>query len=349
MRKLILSIMIIIIFSGISCKKEIQETSGRQEDLPVKEKPRYKFGFIAGMGGMGDKSYNDIIYRGLIVSKKRFNIDISYKAPDKPEEYAILMNELIDDGCNVIIAGGGWYSIEPVDILSQKYPDALFVLIDDYAQKYRENVCSLTFRQNEGSFLAGMLASHMSRTKKIALIAATDADVINDFILGYKAGAEYADQKTEVIVRYIDALTDVPDPFQHPEAAFSISEKLILDNNADVLFQVAGGSGIGVFNAAKQHGKYAIGVDLDQDYLAQGVILASMMKNIDIAVEMIIEKILKGEFKNRPYIMGLKENGVSLSPMTYTRDIIPENVLESIRTAREKIVSGELEIPSAFN
>lgn len=343
-----IAVIFILLYALTACRRPSENSKSPEVLLQDKDETKYTVGFIAGMGGMGDKSYNDIMFKGLISSRKSLGIDIKYKIPHKPEDHKGFMEELISQGCNVIIAGGGWYSVDPVDNLSLIYPDVLFVLIDDYAKVYRENVCSVTFRQNEGSFLAGLLASRMSRNARIAVIAATDAEVIRDFIAGFKAGAEYADKQTSLFIRYIDHSEEVPDPFQHPESAYRIAEELILEHGVDVLFQVAGGSGTGVFNAARDYGRYAIGVDSDQDYLAQGTILASMMKNMDTAIIMIIKKIAGGSFENRPYMLGLEDKGVSLSPMTYTRDIIPDDVIKELKLAEQKIISGEIQVPSVY-
>lgn len=308
------------------------------------------FGLITGLGGLGDRSYNDTLYKGMIQAKRLFGIEFDYVSPSHIDDNVPLMEKLISDGHNVIIAGGGWHQRTPVDMLARKHRDVIFVLIDEYAEEYLDNVCSIVFKQNEGSFLCGVLASMFSKTKNIAVIASTDEEVIRDFIEGFIAGAKYGYTGINILLRFIDEEHNEDDinPFNSPEIAYKIAENLILSKNVDIIYQVAAGSGFGVFNAVRDLGKYAIGVDSDQDYLAQGQILTSMMKNSDLGIVMIIDKILKGNFLNNAYELGIKENGVSLSPMTYTKHIIPEEILEAIDKAKLKIINEDITVPSSY-
>lgn len=350
---LFIFLTVLLILQGfLNCKNEPEliqiSVPGLDKIQDESDQSRWKFGLITGMGGLGDKSYNDMLFRGMVLSKKELGIDFAYRTPLSPAENLTLIEELISEGCNAIIEGSGWYGQEPVDILSEKYPEILFILVDDFALNYRHNVCSVTFRQNEGSFLAGILASLFSKTRNIAVVAASDVEVINDFIVGFVAGAEYADSEKKVFIEYIDVFSDKPDPFQNPEAAYLIAEDLITTNNVDVIYHISAGSGMGVFNAAKAHGRFAIGVDADQDYLAQGTILTSMMKNIDTGIMQIIGSIINDTFDNRPYILGLAEKGVSLSPMIYTADIIGGEILDIIKEAEKKIIDGEIKVPTVY-
>lgn len=340
---ILIAFMIFALF--LSCTNDLEVDI--QED-PIEETEIIKLGLLTGLGGLGDRSYNDMMYRGMVSSSIKYDLEFEYLSPISIEDNDILMERLIDSGCNVIFAGGGFHQKNTVDKYSEKFPEILFILLDDYALNYHHNVCSITFKQNEGSFLAGYLASRFSKTKKIAVIASLEEQVINDFIIGYKAGAKLGYPDIEIKIRYIDHEDLVINPFMDPETAYDIAIDLIKNHDIDIIYHVAAGSGIGVINAARDNNIYAIGVDSDQDYLAKGTVLTSVMKNIDSGIMMIVSKIIEDSFENKDYQLGLRETGVSLSPMSYTRDIIPEDLLEDIDILKQRIINGEIIVPSAY-
>jgi len=312
-------------------------------------KQNLKLGLITGLGGLGDKSFNDMQYRGMIMARREYGIEFEYLTPGKEEDDYLLMQQLIEKKCNVIIGGGGYHNIEPIEILSEKYPEILFVLLDDFARTYRKNVASVSFRQNEGSFLAGALAALVSDSKKIGVVAAMDIKVINDFIIGYEEGAHYIHNSFTIYKSYISTGSDGISPWNKPEMAYEKAVDLYDNKGVDVIFAVASASGMGVFRAAQKKEKFAIGVDSDQDYLAEGYILSSMMKNLDVGILFIVEKILKNEFENKAYILGLKENGIGLSPMTFTRNVVSDQMLEKLDVIKSKILKGELKVKSVYD
>ncbi len=343
-------IVIIILFSVIiSCGKSADDSSvARSEVFSRKEK--YKFGLIVGSDGFGDNAFNDMHYNGMVEARRKYNITFDYR--NSKNDYSIQepIEELIATNCNVII-GAGYMIKDAVEELSLKYPEICFILNDIEADNYRKNVTSITYKQNEGSFLAGALAAMVSETGNIAILGAVDIPVINDFIIGYKAGGNYIKPDINVTIKYLSDLIKPDDIIQsvwrRPELAKSYAIDLYMNKDVDVIFHASGSSGIGGLQAAKATGKYAIGVDSDQDYLAEGFVLTSMIKNIDNAIVYIIGELLDGNLKNENYFMGLDKDGVGLSPMTFTKDKIPPEYLKSIEEIKADIITGKIVVPTA--
>ncbi len=310
------------------------------------EKPL--FGLALGLGGREDNAFNEMLLNGMVLARKKFGVRFQVIEPVRIQDEAPLMTELVEKGCSVIFAGGGYLMIQPVEELSRKYPDVLFVLMDDRAITYRKNVASVTFRQNEGSFLAGALAALFSRTATIAFIGASDMPVINDFKVGYAEGARHIKPNIRVESSYVDSLFSQlagTNPYDAPMQSRKIA-RILFSKNADVIYAVAGGSGKGVFVAAMEREGFAIGVDSDQDHMAKGYVLTSMMKRLDVALIRMVEAILQGSIENRNYSMGLKEGGVSLSPMTYTKPLIPQKTMDIVEDIKERIIKGDIQVPT---
>ncbi|MCP4629671.1 MAG: BMP family ABC transporter substrate-binding protein [bacterium] len=314
-----------------------------------KSTSKYKFGLATGLAGLGDKSFNDMQYNGMILAKKKYGISFIYDSPATVDDDIPVIEGLIEKGCNVIIAGGGYHMKDPVDILSQKHPGVKFIILDDFANKYHKNVYSVALSQNEGSFLAGALAAQMTKTGNIAVIGAMNIDIINDFVIGYKAGAKYIDKSVNVIVKYISEKDGNINPFTAPKVAKNMSIELYDQDHVDIIYSVATASNMGVFAAAREKGKYAIGVDSDQDFHAKGLILTSMMKRLDAALVYIIGLLMDNKIENKPYVIGLENKGVSLTPMTYTRHIIPDACIKKLDRIRDDIINHKITAPTVFN
>ncbi|MCG8569734.1 MAG: BMP family ABC transporter substrate-binding protein, partial [Spirochaetes bacterium] len=339
-----ISIFLVVLFLITNCKKDKQnqvQTSQQAQD-------KLKIGLIIGLGGFGDRAFNDMQYNGMIMAQKKYNVIFEYREPKIYDHLAIMMEDLIASDCEVIICSS-FDHIELVDKTAPKYPHIKFVLIDEFLKTMYPNTASLTFRQNEGSFLVGALAGLMTTTNVIGAIGGMNIPVINDFFVGYQAGARYTNPDITVLQMYINEHDPDHVPWANPVASKEMSLTMMDEQNADIIFGVAAASNLGIFQAAKMRKKYAIGVDADQDYLEAGTILISMMKNLDMAVVYIIGEIIAGRFESKKYILGLKENGVGLSPMEFTKNLIPKKHLMIIENLKEEIISGKRKIPTVYH
>ena len=312
------------------------------------EKNEIKIGLATGLGGLGDRAFNDMQYNGVIKASKKFNIPFEYNAPQHPKESINVIENLIQSGCNVIFAGGGYHMKAPVNKLSKKYPNIIFALLDDVALNHRKNVCSILFEQNEGAFLAGILSAMHSETKNVGIILATEHKPLLDFELGFREGIKFVSKDVDVVKKVIGKIFQIENPYSSPKLAKKLAEKIIKEKQVDIIFQVASASGIGVFKAAEENNIKAIGVDSDQDYLYKGTILTSVMKRLDRAIVLTIDKIIKGNLENRSYRLGLKEGGIELSPMKFTKNIIKTSTLNKIEQVKQKIINREIIVPTVF-
>ncbi|MGL5175984.1 MAG: BMP family lipoprotein [Cetobacterium sp.] len=293
-----------------------------------------KIGLVLSTGGLGDKSFNDSAYRGLEMAKKDLGIDFKYVEPKTSLEDEDFLREYADAGYDFII-GVGFPMKDAIENVARDYPELKFAMIDNSTSE--ENVKNLLFRENEGSFLMGALAAMMSKTGVVGFVGGIDMPLINKFKDGYEQGARYINPEIKVLSAYIGGTSAFSDPLKANEMA-----TMHIKQGADVLYHAAGGSGLGVLEAAKDNGIYAIGVDSDQDDFIKGTVLTSMMKNVDIAVYNTVQSILNNEFKGGDFYYGLAEGGVGTTDFRNTKDIIGIDKIENLQIIIEKIKSKEI-------
>jgi basic membrane protein A len=304
---------------------------------------------IIAQGGLGDQSYNDLAYSGF---KKAI---AATKLEGKPVESKDVVAQAADILRRASDAGFGLV----VD-LEYSHGDALAAVAKDYAGtdyvilnqvKPGANVASVLFQEQEGSYLAGALATLVSLDSSIkgvngkpiiGVIGGTKSVGIDKFIVGYIQGARAVDPKVEVKVAYSNNFGDPAIGLQMAKAMF--------ESGANVVYQVAGGTGLGVIQAAKETGHFAIGVDTDQDGLAPGSVLTSMIKRTDVAVETVIKDYAADKFPGgKTVTLGLAEDGVGLSPMKYTHDLVPAAILAKVEAMKKDILSGKIKVWNAVD
>jgi basic membrane protein A len=299
---------------------------------------------IIAQGGLGDKSYNDLAYSGF---KKALS---EYKLEGKPVESKDIVAQAPDILRRASDAGFGlivdleFSSGDALKAVAKEYPGVDYAILNEVQPG--ANVASILFQEQEGSYLAGALATMVAMDPKIkgmsgkpviGVIGGTKSVGIDKFIVGYIQGAHAVDPSAEVKVAYSNNFGDPAIGLQMAKAMF--------DAGANVVYQVAGGTGLGVIKAAKEAGKFAIGVDTDQDGLAPGSVLTSMVKRSDVAVETVMKDYADGKFPGgKTVILGLANDGVGLSPMKYTKDMIPASMLDKVEGMKKKILSGEIKV-----
>ncbi|MEZ4666337.1 MAG: BMP family ABC transporter substrate-binding protein [Anaerolineae bacterium] len=317
-------------------------------------------------GVLGDKSFFDSAQRGVDMVVDEYDaevntIELGIEAQNWETGLADAMSDT--DNYDVLIAG----TFQMIDYLAKnahKYPDKTYIFFDapmpydDPALCLEgcKNVYSITYNQNEGSFLAGVYAAAMSMQDMdgmspdavIGAVGGQDIPVINDFIVGYEQGACLVSADSQVLVQYAGSWND---PAKGKEIALAM-----YDQGADVVFQVAGGTGVGVFEAAQEQSHYAIGVDSDQASIIQETdpeqaarILTSMQKNVDASLFRAIGLYLDGELPvGTVEGLGLDTNGVSLSINDIYSAATPQNVQDLVAAATEAVVAGDITVNTVF-
>ncbi|MCQ8213140.1 BMP family ABC transporter substrate-binding protein [Cetobacterium somerae] len=296
-----------------------------------------KVGLILAMGGLGDKSFNDSAYAGLLKAQKDFNIEVKYVEPNTWMEDAYFLEEYSQNGFDLIIATS-YTAQDAMEDISSKFPNTKYAIVDTKA-KEGENIASLVFDESEGSFLVGAIAAKMSKTGKVGFIGALDIPLINRFKSGYEQGAKYVNPEISVITTYVGGDAPFSDPLKGKEHAYSLANQ-----GVDIIYHASGNTGIGILEGVKEKGIYGIGVDCDQDDIVKGQILTSMLKNVNNAIYKVIEDTVNGEFKGQVYNFGLKENGVGTTDFKYTKEIIGSDNIKFIEKLKEDIVLGKIKV-----
>ena len=291
-------------------------------------------GIVYDLGGLGDKSFNDGVARGAEKAKKNFGVKVLGVESKTANDFETNIRSLVEQDVDLIINVGSMQK-NALQKMAKEHPKQKFLLVDTYLDA--ENVRSLTFKEHEGSFLAGYLAGLMSN--KIGFIAGMKLPVIMKFYTGYVAGAKTANKNIEVISpKFLGGWSDIN--------GGKVAADILYNQGADVIYQVASRAGLGVLKSAQENGKYAIGVDSDQDHLYPGAVLTSMIKNADQAVFSSIKDLIEGQFDFGQKHFGLKEEGVGLSKMLYTKKVIGPVKLTKINDIRQQILQGKITVPS---
>ena len=297
-------------------------------------------------GGLGDRSFYDSSHEGVEQAKKDFGIE--YKVYECRNDSSLLNDQLVQASQYAsIVAVVGFEFYDVVQEIAKEFPDVYYIYVDNEIEGI-DNLITISYAENEGSFLAGALAAMLTTEtsiegidegKVIGMVGGVDIPVIRNFQAGYEAGAKYIDPEVEVEVLFAG---DFEDPAKGKENA-----TVLYSRGADIVFQVAGKTGEGVFEAAAELGKFAIGVDSDQRYINPDVIVASMVKKVGKSIYDTIENIQKGNVdKGKVVYYGLNQEGVELG---YGTDDMVQFATEDMKTKIEdikaKIISGEIEVP----
>ncbi|MET8142244.1 BMP family ABC transporter substrate-binding protein [Sphaerisporangium sp. NPDC005288] len=304
-----------------------------------------KVGLAYDIGGRGDQSFNDAAAAGLEKAKTDLKItdakELEAGAGETGAQKEQRLRLLAQSGYNPVIAVGFAYS-EAIKKVAGEFPDTKFAIIDDAAQG--PNISNLVFAENEGSFLVGAAAAMKTKKDHIGFVGGVQVPLIKKFEVGFTKGAQSVKPDIKVDVKY---LTQPPDfgGFNDPAKGKTAAQGMY-DAGADIVYQAAGGSGGGVFEAAKESKALAIGVDSDQaltaDESVRSVIMTSMLKKVDVAVFDFLKSYVDGTVKAGPTTYDLKAGGVDFSTTGGQVDDI-KNKLDEYK---QKIISGEIKVPS---
>ena len=286
---------------------------------------------IVVAGTLGDRSFYDSANEGIEKLKADYGTDI--KVIECREDASLYESSLIDaaEVCDVIAAVG-----------AEELPEKQFLFIDNVMNGSLDNEMSIVYAQNEGSFLVGYIAGKLSKTGKVGVVGGQDSETINDFIVGYEAGAKYANPDCAVEVQYAN---DFEDPAKGKECALAL-----YGLGCDIVYQVAGKTGEGVFEAAAETGNYAIGVDGDQKYINPDVIICSMVKQVGKSIYDTVSDM-------DTYFAGgtvwTADMSTGYIDVVYGDDTMTQQVSDELKAEVEdiktKIISGEIEVPTVRN
>jgi basic membrane protein A and related proteins len=306
----------------------------------VKQDPQgMRVGMVFDIGGKGDRSFNDSAYRGLVKARDDFGVTIVEFEPGQDSDREQGLRKLAQRGFDLII-GVGFLFTEAIRKVAQDYPDTHFALVDGSIAG-EDNVASLLFREEEGSFLVGALAALKSTSGVIGFVGGMQVDLIRRFEAGYRAGAQAVRSGIKVIVNYAGMTpTAFADPVKGKELTLSQ-----IRAGADVIFHAAGTTGNGVIEAAREKGVYAIGVDSNQNHMAPGTMLTSMEKRVDRAVYETIRQLKDDAFKGGVHEFGLDSGGVTYSLDEYNAELLPVSLRAVADSLAAEIIAGRISVP----
>jgi basic membrane protein A and related proteins len=292
---------------------------------------------IYDLGGKFDKSFNEAAYNGAEKFKK--DTGIEYRefeiANDAQREQAL--RKFATDGNNpIVVAGFSWAAA--LEKVSAEFPDTKFTIIDMVVDK--PNVKSVVFKEQEGSYLVGVLAGLASKTGKVGFVGGMDIPLIKRFACGYAGGVKSVKADDTVL----QAMTGTdPSAWNDPVKGGEIAKSQI-DQGADVVYHAAGGTGVGVLQAVADAGKLGIGVDSNQNGLQPGHVLTSMLKRVDVAVFNAFDAVKNDKFEAGISALGLAEGGVDFAMDENNKALITPEMLASVEKAKADIIAGTVQV-----
>ena len=338
-RKNMLSLALIPLLSAsllVGCSSTKTDTTAPQGNAP---QSTLTVAMVTDSGGVHDNSFNQGAWEGLTRAQNELGVKSSYVESKRPEDYYANLTGLIKNKTDLTF-GVGFTLEEDVKKVALANPDAKMGFVDsNFGGDIPKNVVAVTFKENEGSFLMGVLAGKMTKTNKIGFIGGMKYELIERFDYGFQAGIKAVNPSAQVTSLYADS-------FDKADMGKMLASQLY-QSGADIIFHAAGATGDGLFKEAKERGKgyWVIGVDRDQYDLAPENVLSSMVKRVDNGVYAVTEALKNGKFAGgTELVMGMKENGVGYAPSTSKNT--PADVIKLMDEYKDKIIKGEIQVPA---
>ena len=292
---------------------------------------------VFDMGGKFDKSFNQSVYNGMERFKDESGVNYREFEVTNASQREQAIRRFAQRGANPIISVG-FAQAAAVDKVAGEFQDARITLIDMVVDK--PNVQSVVFNEHEGSFLVGMLAAMKSETGTVSFVGGMDIPLIRKFECGYAQGAQYVNKDINVIRNMTGSTPSAwNDPTKGAELAVSQ-----FDRGSDVVYAAAGGTGVGVYQAAADSGKYAIGVDSNQNYLQPGTMLTSMVKRVDVAAYNSLKAMQDGTWQPGFQALGLAEGGVDWALDEHNEALITAEMKSAVEAAKKAIIAGDIKV-----
>lgn len=293
----------------------------------------FKVGLVTDVGGVNDGSFNQSAWEGLQRAMDDFGVEATYLESATDSDYTPNIETFVDEEYDLIISVG-YMLADATKGAAESYSDINFAIIDDSTIDL-DNVTCLMFEQQQCSYLVGRIAGTMTQTDTVGIVLGMATETMNQFGYGYLAGVLDANPECTVLQYNANSFAD--------SATGKSNAQTAITNGADIIFQVAGATGLGVIEACSEaEGVYAIGVDSDQAYIAPETILTSAMKRVDNAVYDSVVSLIKGELTSGIISYDLTVGGVDIAPTT---DNLPEDILAMVEDVKGEIISGDIVVP----
>ncbi|NQW10393.1 MAG: BMP family ABC transporter substrate-binding protein [Alphaproteobacteria bacterium] len=292
---------------------------------------------VFDMGGKFDKSFNEGVYNGVEKFKKETGIAYREFEVTNETQREQALTRMARKGANPVL-GVGFAQAPAIEKVAKEYPNTRFAIIDSVVDL--PNVRSIVFKEQEGSFLVGVLAAMASKTGKVGFIGGMDIPLIRRFACGYVQGVKHANANATV---FQNMTGSTPSAWNDPTKGGELARSQF-DRGADVVYAAAGGTGIGVYQAAADSGKYAIGVDSNQNHLHPGTMLTSMLKRVDVAAYKTFSDAKSNTFTTGIQALGLAEGGVDWALDEHNKDLITDAMKKAVDQAKADIIAGKIKV-----
>ncbi len=291
------------------------------------------FAMVTDQNGLGDGGFNDAAWAGLQMAEQEFGAMPKVVESREQAQYVPNLTSLAEQDTD-LVAAIGFLLTDAVAEVAPQFPDVNFALVDSVVEA--PNVACLLFKEEDGSFLVGAIAGLMTKSNTVGFVGGIDSPLIKKFEVGYRAGVMTTNPDAKVLASYVGSFADPAKGEEFANAQY--------DQGADIVYQAAGQTGLGVINAAKKRNLYAIGVDQDQNPLAPDNVITSMIKRVDTAIFEACKMVANDTFQGGTYTYGIAEGGIGIAPSS--ENTLPADVLQIARQLEEMVKSGEITVPT---
>ena len=298
----------------------------------------FKPAVVYDMGGKFDKSFNEGVYNGVKRFTEETGIEVMEFEVNNEAQRQRAMERLIQRGATALL-GVGFAQADAIAAVAEANPDAQFGIIDVYWLDH-PNLRQYSFKEHEGSYLVGVAAAMKSESGTVGFVGGMDIPLIHKFACGYVQGVKSVSADIEVLQNMTGT---TPSAWNDPVKGGELAQSQI-DRGADVIYHAAGGTGIGVIRTTADAGKLAIGVDANQNYLAPGNMLTSMVKRVDVAAYQYFMDTHKGMFSAGVMQLGLAEDGVDWAVDEHNQSLVAGDIEAAVAAAKEGIISGKVAV-----
>ena len=334
-----LAIVLILAVGLVGCGNTTTPTP-----TPTPTKKEFKVGLVTDVGGLNDKSFNFLANKGLEKAVKDLGVTKGVVESKQMTDYETNLSRFAQEKYNLVIAVG-FLMYDAVEKVSKDYPDVKFMIIDSSITD-RPNVASAMFKTEQCGYLVGVLSGLMEKTpgipnalgkNTVGLVGGMAIPPVNDYIAGFIQGAKSVNSDIKIDLKYTGKFDD---PALGKQTALAQ-----IAGGADIVFHIAGGTGTGVIDAAKEKKVYAIGVDADQNYMAPDNVITSALKGMDVATFDIIKSAIDDKFKSGDVLFDLSNDGVGFATPT---KVVPKDVVDKVNEAAKQIKAGTIKVTNVI-
>lgn len=298
----------------------------------------FKPAVVYDLGGKFDKSFNEGVHNGVKRFTEETGIEVMEFEVTNEAQRQQAMERMVQRGATILL-GVGFAQADAISAVAAANPDKQFSIIDVFWLD-NPNLRQYSFKEHEGGYLVGVAAALKSETGTVGFVGGMDIPLIRKFACGYVQGVKSVDANITVLQNMTGT---TPSAWNDPVKGGELTQSQI-DRGADVIYHAAGGTGIGVIQAAADAGKLSIGVDSNQNYLAPGSVLTSMVKRVDIAAYQTFMDAMNGEFSAGIHTLGLAENGVDWAVDEHNQALVEGDIQTAVEAARQAIIAGEISV-----